>query len=277
MIHNTSFGFCTRVQNPLTKRPSTNSSSETGPLTSGRHPLVQALFVLIFTASCSTVPPQDNAPPPSTPRVAETSNPQYDQKQLAIARLMEQAHQAMDDQRLTEPEDQSALSFYRAILQIDPNHQGAREGIHQIVERYLTWALEAIDDLAFTKASLWLERAALADPKAPAIFTVAERLALKRSLSRRTIVLPEWVTSTTDLPNHDSATQRAVNSFFQDIAISIREQGATIVIYSRSDEEGRWIYQSVNQYMPQRLRATLELDRPTRIDLIFSPSPSPSE
>ena len=130
-------------------------------------PWCRPYFVLIFTASCSTVPPQNNAPPPSTPRVAETSNPQYDQKQLAIARLMEQAHQAMDDQRLTEPEDQSALFFYRAILQIDPSHQGAKEGIHQIVERYLTWALEAIDDLAFTKASLWLERAALADPKAP--------------------------------------------------------------------------------------------------------------
>ena len=272
MTYVTSFEFRARAPNfskegPSEKRPITNN---------GHHPFLP-LFLIVWAASCSTVPPQNSVTRSSTPQVAERSNHQSDQKKLAITRLMEQAHKAMEDRLLTEPENRNALFFYRAVLQIDPRHHGAREGIHQIVELYLTWALEALDDLAFTKANLWLERAALADPKAPAIFTVAERLELKRSLSRRTIVLPEWVTSTTDLPNHDSATQRAVNSFFQEIAASIRQQGATIVIYSRSDEEGRWIYQSVNQYLPQRLRATLKLDRPTRIDLIFSASPPPTE
>ena len=272
MTYVTSFEFCARVPKLLKERPLAKRF-----LTNNGHSSVGTLFLLVWTASCSTVPPQNNVPPFSKSQVAERSNTQYDQKQLAITQLMEQAHQAMQDRLLTEPEDRSALFYYRSVLQIDPHHHGAREGIHQIVELYLTWALEAIDNLAFTKANLWLERAALADPKAPAIFTVAERLELKRSLSRRTIVLPEWITSTTDLPNHDSATQRAVNSFFQDIAASIRQQGATIVIYSRSDEEGRWIYQSVNQYLPQRLRATLKLDRPARIDLIFSASSPTTE
>ena len=272
MAYVTSFEFCARVPKLLKERPLAKRF-----LTNNGHSSVGTLFLLVWTASCSTVPPQNNVPPFSKSQVAERSNAQYDQKQLAVTQLMEQAHQAMQDRLLTEPEDRNALFYYRSVLQIDPHHHGAREGIHQIVELYLTWALEAIDDLAFTKANLWLERAALADPKAPAIFTVAERLELKRSLSRRTIVLPEWVTSTTDLPNHDSATQRAVNSFFQDIAASIRQQGATIVIYSRSDEEGRWIYQSVNQYLPQRLRATLKLDRPARIDLIFLASSPTTE
>jgi hypothetical protein len=232
---------------------------------------VVLLIAVGLVASCAAphAPPTDTAPiKPVQP------TPQSSIKERApsieIRRLLMLAEDAMQRDALTEPESDNALTHYRAVLAIDPDNEDAKEGIHQIVEQYLEWALSEIDSMAFAKASLWLERAALANPKAPSIFAVAERLELKRRLARRTIVLPGWVTSSSLLPNHDDALMRAVESFFADIAESVQQHQAKLIIYALSDEEGRWIYQSVNQQMSERLRATLQIDTPARIDLVFT-------
>jgi hypothetical protein len=229
------------------------------------------LLTLILVASCAAplAPPTTTSPiKPIQP--TPQSSIKESMSSIEIRRLLMLAEDAMQRDALTEPENDNALSYYRAVLTIDPDNEDAKDGIHRIVERYLEWALSEIDSMAFAKASLWLERAALANPKAPSIFAVAERLELKRRLARRTIVLPGWVTSSSLLPNHDDALMRAVESFFADIAESVQQHQAKLIIYALSDEEGRWIYQSVNQQMTERLRATLQIDTPARIDLVFT-------
>ena len=247
-----------------------NQRREARRLTSARTWFVQ-LIAVSLVASCAA----PNAPPTNTTPIKSVQpTPKSSIKERApsieIQRLLMLAEKAMQRDALTEPESDNALMHYRAVLAIDPVNEDAKEGIHQIVEQYLEWALSEIDSMSFAKASLWLERAALANPKAPSIFAVAERLELKRRLVRRTIVLPGWVTSSSLLPNHDDALMRAVESFFADIAESVQQHQAKLIIYALSDEEGRWIYQSVNQQMTERLRATLQIDTPARIDLVFT-------
>ncbi len=229
------------------------------------------LIAVSLVVSCAgqNAPPTDTAPIKPVQPIPQSSIKER-APSIEIQRLLMLAEDAMQRDALTEPESDNALTHYRAILAIDPDNEDAKEGIHQIVEQYLEWALSEIDSMAFAKASLWLERAALANPKAPSIFAVAERLELKRRLARRTIVLPGWVTSSSLLPNHDDALMRAVESFFADIAESVQQHQAKVIIYALSDEEGRWIYQSVNQQMTERLRATLQIDTPARIDLVFT-------
>lgn len=239
-----------------------------------RRELVWLLALCAMTGCTSQSRPVVTSAPEVIQKKPSQTKIQATPTSIEIQRLLRLAEDAIARDALTEPEDDNALTYYRAILAIDSENKDAEEGIHRIVEQYLAWALSAIDSMAFAKASQWLERAALANPKAPSIFAVAERLELKRRLARRTIVLPEWVTSATLLPNHDDALMRAIESFFRDIADSVEQHHAKIIIYSSSDEEGRWIYQSVNRHMTERLRATLHIDTPTRIDLVF-PSDNP--
>ena len=60
--------------------------------------------------------------------------------------------------------------------------------------------------------------------------------------------------------DQNSCTQKAIDYL-----------SAKATIYSKTDREGRWIYQQINAHTVQRLRATLKIDTPSRIELHFKP------
>ena len=86
------------------------------------------------------------------------------------------AIQAINDRRLTTPEKNSAFLFYKKILALDPNHRGAIEGISNLSEIYLSWAIRSVESLNFVKARQHLEKAELLDPKNLNIISVKKML-----------------------------------------------------------------------------------------------------
>ncbi len=69
-----------------------------------------------------------------------------------IETYMQQAKEALKQQKLVTPMDQSALYFYQQVLQLDANHEGALLGIRQLADQYYQYAEKRLQSNDFQKA-----------------------------------------------------------------------------------------------------------------------------
>ena len=188
--------------------------------------------------------------------------------------LLDLADHALKRQHLTQPEATSALTYFNLILISDPDHQAARAGLKTIIDQYLEWALRAIEAANYAKANQFLERAARVNPKSSDITAMADRLRQKREEGRLTEILPAWLLAARRETLKSTADDAQVNTYLRNLAQKIESLNAKIVIYSFNDAEGRWLYQQLNANTVHRLRGTLKIDRPSRIEMHFKSNPS---
>jgi len=80
-----------------------------------------------------------------------------------------QARIRVKENRLTMPENDSALVYYRKVLQIDPDDPQARQGIAGIIDYYKTRALAAQKENDYGKAVELIEKAVSITPDDPAL------------------------------------------------------------------------------------------------------------
>lgn len=93
-----------------------------------------------------------------------------------IVGFMIGARNALADNRLMTPRGNNAYEKYRAVLEIDPDHPGAREGLREIATRYVGMADRAIGGGDLEKARTFVDRARLADDAYPGIERIEDRL-----------------------------------------------------------------------------------------------------
>lgn len=168
------------------------------------------------------------------------------------------AIQATKDRRLTTPKNNSAFLFYRKILLLNANHQGAIEGISNLSEIYLSWAIRSIESLEFLRAKEYVRKAEFLDPDNLNIVSVRKMLA-KRS-QQKTILF--------SLSN-ENIVQRAVSQrTFEAIANNLSGLDSYVIIESPNDADGRWIYQKINEITSKRIKASFRTGRSSSI-LIF--------
>ena len=148
-----------------------------------------------------------------------------------------------------------------------------REQLSSDWPRLLSGALAAIDEGNYAKAHRFLERAARVNPKSPSIAAASEQIRRKREQATSIEIVPNWLLVEGDSePTQDEVeTTDIVSAYFIKIANKINALSAKATIYSKTDRQGRWLYQKINAYTGQRLRATLKIDTPSRIELHFKP------
>ena len=231
------------------------------------------LITLAHLSGCAYITsnaPQPEAPEAHSEAVAEPlSNSRRDS--AAVQDLLALAQEALAAQRLTTPSATSAFTYFSRILDLAPGHPLARAGLEQIVEQYIAWALTAIAERRYSDATRFLERAALIHPKSPDIAATAEQLREKRQQAVMTEVVPTWVKEAHKSNQSNPNMNELVSDYFLQISNKIDDLNAKVTLFSRSDAEGRWLYQQLNQGTKTRLRASLRIDRPTRIELHFLP------
>jgi|TARA_B100001971_G_scaffold86657_1_gene80109 hypothetical protein len=215
------------------------------------------IFIIVALLSACVLPPARKLTPipkPLPPTIAEKK----DQEQ--ITPLLDEAYLAFEDNRLTTPLDDNAYYRYLQVLSIDPENASANQGIAEIVEKYLEWAISSAEQETFKKAIDYLNKARSVDESHPNIPSVAKLIANLRSINRKTYPL-----SIDALNNGRPRLIEALHS----IAMQAEEHNAMVVITARNDQEGRWIYQQLNDATPRRIRATFELGRNPRIRLLY--------
>lgn len=208
-------------------------------------------------ALASTEP---EAPEPASKPPAPHLTPE---ETSAVQRLLTRAEQAIGEDHLTYPSKGSALALYDRVTILDPDNDQARRGLERIVERYLELALEASAQRRFSHARAMLDRARLVDPNHPGIAPTAAQLQMLANARRQVIDL-------------DGASLRkrdqGLSGTLRKAGLASRGNGCRARITARSDSEGRWIYQQMNEAPgDSRITAQLDIGSPPRIEVLCLP------
>lgn len=93
-----------------------------------------------------------------------------------IKQHMFKAEESIADFRLTTPIEDNAYYHYKAVLEIEPGHEGALKGVRQIVDRYILLIDKAIQKEQTDFARVYLNRAKNILPNSPYLKSKAEEL-----------------------------------------------------------------------------------------------------
>ncbi|HVH06006.1 MAG TPA: hypothetical protein VNE71_08430, partial [Myxococcota bacterium] len=98
-------------------------------------------------------------------------------REQQVADALARAQLAVSELRLTTPESDSAMFHYQQVLSLDPENAAAREGVRDIVLRYVSLSDSAAASGNRAQAGTYLERAASISPNDPEVIAARARLA----------------------------------------------------------------------------------------------------
>jgi hypothetical protein len=181
-------------------------------------------------------------PPPVVEPEPESPPPQISSDELRRARLMADmlydARIAYDNNQLTTPSGRSAYDRYREVLSFDPENAVARQGLVDIVLRYVELANIEMTQGEYDNAATLIQRGERIIPDRPELSDARARL----SVARRTKI-ENHPLDPTGLRNQSLEIMTELAA----IAENIRRREATFLINARTDEEGRWIYKVMRE------------------------------
>lgn len=120
----------------------------------------------------SSTQPTAEAVPPPTP-------------QAEIEQLLTDAQQQMDNRRFTAPASGNALSTYRRILELQPNHPAALEGIQRITTYYQDIAQQSLQQGRLDESLAYINRGLRATPKSDALLNLRRQVQQVQKVARQ--------------------------------------------------------------------------------------------
>lgn len=221
-----------------------------------------ALATVLLVSGCQSVDTETDVPdaePGVVEEVVGNRNEQVElqeweiafRRQRLIGDLLYDALNALQQDRLLYPIDDSAHGRYQRVLAIDPGNTLALEGLQKIVARYLELAATASRQGRFAAAQDYIDRATFVDRSAPAIREA--ELALEADRNSGDLVFE------LDMQELDSKSMALVEQLAE-IADQAVEHQAFVWITAPTDEKGRWIYGTMREQANGfRLRGNIEL------------------
>lgn len=203
-------------------------------------PLLLVICALVLGGCQVQQTPTVYVPPPV---VEPEPEPEVvDDSELRRARLLADmlydARLAYENNQLMTPSGRSAYDRYREVLSIEPDNAVARQGLVDIVLRYIQLADIEMTQGEYDNAASLIQRGASILPDRPELADARARLSVARQTKIENHPLdPEGLRKQT----LEVMTQLA------EIAESIRRREATFLINARTDDEGRWIYKIMRE------------------------------
>ena len=164
-----------------------------------------------------------------------------------VTLLLEQADAAFDQDQLTTPADQNAFDLYRRALELSPGNSRALTGISNIVEQYLSWAIDNTQRGNHSRARHYASKAQNIDPEHPSIEAVFRMINEREDAITRAFPLDPL-----------NVQRRSVASARFEHMVSGLTPESFVTIFARNDAEGRWLYQQLNNRVSFRVRASFE-------------------
>lgn len=231
---------------------------------------LQRLFLftlLAVLASCGTqqggrvvyAPEDPDTSPPADSGQQPDSDPLV--RQRILADMLYEARLAYEDNRLTSPPGDNAYDRFREVLDIAPDNDVARQGMRDIVTRYVELADAAIKVGQYDNAESYLDRAERIDDDREVVDDARRRLARAREIKMDVFALDAM---DLDARNLDIMVELG------EIGQIIRDREATFLINARTDEEGRWIYKVMREAVGgYRLRGNIAVDNEPSIQVLI--------
>ena len=165
-------------------RPDGNRMLRLGSLSLGLL-TAAAIGVYLVVPSTETADNEDAAPlvveqaveraATANPRVADTSG--EDSRNAQIARLLEEAQEAIRINNLSSPPGENALEKYRQVFELDPGNRAAREGQVQVADRYLALLKKAVRERRVRSARRYVDKVAEFAPAHPELASAQQLVA----------------------------------------------------------------------------------------------------
>lgn len=233
--------------------------------------LVFWILVLLLSGCQSGKPPAASASQVSVqsePRVSARQSAEERRAQV-LAEWLEQAEQALFEDRLLTPAEDNAYERYQAVLYLDPDNERARTGLQAIVLRYLDLARSAARRGALAPAREMLDRAELVDPGNPLVDELEAELQQARKHRSQNEPLAEMGDSYLLDSQRLSEKAPELVQELHNLAARLPETGDFVLIVAPTDAEGRWIYRQLREAVPDyRVRGNIQLGSPPRIRLL---------
>jgi len=109
---------------------------------------------------------------PTVP-VAEPDEPGHLEE---IEQLLSKGQQSLDEFRLLTPEDDNAYRYFQAVLLLDPANGAAKDGIQEIVDRYIALVKKATDRHENDRAKRYVMRGLSIQPANRELLVLQDRI-----------------------------------------------------------------------------------------------------
>jgi serine/threonine-protein kinase PpkA len=109
------------------------------------------------SAKQSTVTPESSAMASTEPSLAEQIAARKKREKTTSA-LLKLADIAVEDFRLTKPDDDNALNYYQMVLEIDPENEQAKAGPARIADKYAELARSQMNRRQYAKADEYIDK-----------------------------------------------------------------------------------------------------------------------
>jgi hypothetical protein len=184
-----------------------------------------------------------------------------------VAKVLSKADAAMAAKRFILPEHNNAYDRYKAVLSVVPNHPQAMAGLAAIETHYANLAEAELLQGSFQHAQFFVNVLSTRFPSAQALPGLKSRL--DKALGQQAIpVVKDYGIKTIALNAGDlTAKNAAIKSTLIEVANRIAKTKEAVLIRARSDAEGRWIYQTLNEAATHRVRGDIRLSRSPALEL----------
>ena len=202
--------------------------------------------------------------------IKESANNDFSHSQEKVmVTLLRAAEEAVLANRLTTPIDDNAYDRYRAVLVLDRDNAQAKRGLAFITERYLEWAQASIHRGDLTHAAKMVAKAQSVKPESVEANNLADQI--RKHVSPVLEHAPqaahnnEWPLDIVQLNGHHPQLISELGLLAKRLKLS----GEAVLIVSRNDKEGRWIYKQMRQAVPgYRLRGNIQMGQQPKVVIL---------
>ena len=128
---------------------------------------------------------ESHAPAKETP-AASNANEQR------IAKLLSRAAKAVKEYRLTTPKPNNAYDYYQRVLELQPRHKQALEGLNSIADAYADLAERKLGMSNYTAAGTYLQRGLTIQPDNPRLLALQKKTDIGVILAQAGTALKEY-------------------------------------------------------------------------------------
>ncbi len=215
----------------------------------------------------------------SVPTVSEPHNKDLQSlaRQPIEQRLLQQAEDAFRRGNLIDPAHDNAYDRFHSVLKMNPGNTMARSGLQAILIRYADLIRDALARSRYDQARALLNTTQIYYPGNTLLLDLKQQLVKQERAALRFDEQALARTNVDDLKRQDfplPATKLGTDdaelaAFLSSIAQRLKVSGESVLIYARSDSEGRWLYRKINAAVPDyRVRGDIRIARSPKITIL---------
>ncbi len=123
--------------------------------------------------------------------VKKTAVPSSNNEQN-IEKLLSQAATAVKEYRLTKPKNNNAYDYYQQVLELQPRHEKALEGITSIADAYADFAERKFDQYEYKAAKKYVQRGLTIQPDNTRLLGLQKKANIGRILAQAATAVKEY-------------------------------------------------------------------------------------